>query len=183
MRRVGLPPGATETTVKLMIFDSSTKFDPFARGDLAGPYDLTHRALPWHFPELDLSNVSLANYAGAELSAKLFAAAPHELFVYAKLDLDADIATLHHPVADKVFPKKNEPLLVLSAGGRVRVLAQDGTELDVKATHVTLDPDGAPAPIAAPRKLDPKLALGDVMQLLPASDKGLVASYDGSLCW
>ena len=177
---VGLPPGATETKIKLMITDQSTKLDPMFRNELPGPLDLAHRALPWHFPQLDLKEVDLANYAHAELAAKLFAAAPQGAFVYPDIDLDGDVATVHHPANDKAFPKKNEPLLVLQTGEHVRVLAQDGLQFSIKASHVALEPQGAAAPLAGPRKLDAKLDLGQVEQLLPPSDKALIASLDAA---
>jgi len=174
---VGIPPGATEDKVTLMIFDSSTQFDPLAVAALPGPLDLAHRQLTYHFPQLDLNTIDLKSHAHAELIAKLFATAPAEMFVYPDLDLDGDLA---HPASGMGepgnFPKKNEPLLVESAGEHVRVVAADGMEFDIKATHLALAPEGAAAPLAAPRPLAKKLGLGDLEPLSP--DKKLENEID-----
>lgn len=114
---VGLPPGASEDKVTLMIFDASTTFDDLALAALPGPLDLPHHELAYHFPQLETGKLGLHDRASAELSAKIFAAAPADLFVYPDLDLDADLARggNGHDV-----PKKNEPLLVIAAGDQDR---------------------------------------------------------------
>jgi hypothetical protein len=174
---VGLPPGATEDKVTLMIFDSSTQFDALAVAPMTGPIDLAHRALPWHFPQLALDDIDLKSRAHAELIAKLFAAAPSDIFVYPDLDLDGDLARPASGMGEPGnFPKKNEPLLVESAGDHVRVVAADGLEFDVKASHLKLAPDGAAAPLTAPRPLAKKLGLGDLEPLNP--DKKLEKEID-----
>jgi len=170
---VGLPPGATEDKVTLMIYDASTQFDPLAQVALTGPLDVAHRELPYHFPQLDLDDLRLDNRAHAELIAKVFASAPADAFVYPNIDLDGDVARGGN---GKDYPKKNEPLLVLSAGDHVRVLAQDGFVFDVKATHIVLAPEGAAAPLAAPRPLDKKTELGTLENLDP--DKTLAKNLD-----
>ena len=170
---VGLPPGATEDKVTLMIFDASTQFDPLAQVALAGPVDLEHHELPYHFPQLSLGDLRLDNRAHAELIAKVFAAAPADSFVYPNIDLDGDVA---HGGNGHDFPKKNEPLLVISSGDHVRVLAQDGFVFDVKATHIAVAPEGAAAPLAAPRALDKKTDLGTLENLDP--DKTLGKQLD-----
>jgi hypothetical protein len=170
---IGLPPGATEDKVTLMIFDASTAFDPLTLRTLTGPLDLDHRELAWHFPQLATDDLRIDNYAHAELAAKVFAAAPSEIFVYPKLDLDKDIA--HGPT--DVYPKKNEPLLVIEAGEqRTHVLAQDGMHYDVKSTHLLLTPDGAVAPLAAARLLGKQTQ--SVEPLLPPTEKKLIAAGD-----
>jgi hypothetical protein len=170
---VGLPPGATEDKVTLMIFDSSTKFDELAATTLPGPLDLEHHELAYHFPQLETGKLGIHDRASAELSAKIFAAAPAELFVYPDLDLDADLARGGN---NHDFPKKNEPLLVISSGEHTRVLAQDGMIFDIKSSHLVLAPDGAPAPLAAPRPLDKKTELGTLENLNP--DKTLEKHLD-----
>jgi hypothetical protein len=170
---VGLPPGATDDKVTLMIFDASTQFDPLAQVALAGPLDLQHHELPYHFPQLSLDDLRLDTRAHAELIAKLFAAAPAGAFVYPNIDLDGDVARGGN---GHDYPKKNEPLLVLSTGDHVRVLAQDGFTFDVKATHIVLAPEGSAAPLAAPRPLDKKTELGTLEQLDP--DKTLAKNLD-----
>lgn len=170
---VGLPPGATEDKVTLMIYDASTLFDPLAQVALTGPLDLEHHELPYHFPQLALDDLRLDNRAHAELIAKVFAAAPAGAFVYPNIDLDADVARGGN---GHDFPKKNEPLLVISAGDHVRVLAQDGFEFDVKATHIVLAPEGGPAPLATARPLDKKIELGTLENLDP--DKSLEKNLD-----
>lgn len=170
---VGLPPGATDAKVTLMIYDASTQFDPLAQVALAGPLDLPHHELPYHFPQLSLDDLRLDNRAHAELIAKVFAAAPADAFVYPNIDLDGDVANGGN---GHDYPKKNEPLLVLSAGDHVRVLAQDGFSFDVKATHIVLAPEGGAAPLAVPRPLDKKTELGTLEQLDP--DKTLAKNLD-----
>ena len=59
---------------------------------LPGPLDLEHHELAYHFPQLDTDNLGIHDRASAELSAKMFASAPAELFVYPDLDLDGDLA-------------------------------------------------------------------------------------------
>ncbi len=165
---VGLPAGAKEDKITLMIFDQSTQFDALALAPLPGELDLAHRALPWHFPQLNLDDINLDKRVHAELIAKLFAAAPSEMFVYPDLDLDGDLAHPANGIGEPGnFPKKNEPLLVESAGDHVRVVAADGLEFDIKATHLKLAPEGAAAPLAAPRPLNKKLELGTLEQLAP----------------
>ncbi|MBV8758881.1 MAG: hypothetical protein JO257_16460 [Deltaproteobacteria bacterium] len=165
---VGLPAGASEDKITLMIFDQSTQFDALALAPLTGPLDLSHRALPWHFPQLNLEDINLDKRVHAELIAKLFAAAPAGIFVYPDLDLDGDLARPANGMGEPGnFPKKNEPLLVESAGDHVRVVAADGLEFDIKATHLKLEPEGAAAPLAAPRPLNKKLELGTLEQLAP----------------
>lgn len=174
---VGLPPGATEDKVTLMIFDASTQFDPLALAALPGPLDLAHRQLTYHFPQLDLKNIDLTSRAHAELIAKLFATAPAEMFVYPDLDLDGDLARPVSGMAEPGnFPKKNEPLLVESAGEHVRVVAADGFEFDIKATHLALAPEGAAAPLSSPRPLAKNSSLGNLEQLSP--DKKLEKEID-----
>jgi hypothetical protein len=174
---VGLPPNAPETKVTLMIADDSTAYEGLAPLPMPGPLALAERALELHFPQLDVDDISLHDRAHAELAAKLFVTAQKELFVYAKLDLDADIARVIGPTDAKQFPKKNEPLLVLSIGGeRAHVLAQDGARFDVKNTHILAAPDGAPAPLASPRPLAKETKIGELLPLL--KDKALSAEYD-----
>jgi hypothetical protein len=174
---VGLPPSAGETKVTLMIADDSTAFEPLAPLPLASPLELAERAVSLHFPQLDVDDISLHDRAHAELAAKLFVTAQKELFVYAKLDLDADIARVLGPTDPKLFPNKNEPLLVMSIGDqRAYVLAQDGSLFDVKRTHIVASPDGAPAPLAAPRPLAKDTKIGQLVPLL--KDKALSAEYD-----
>jgi hypothetical protein len=170
---VGLPPGANEDKVTLMIFDSSTKFDELAQAALPGPLDLEHHELAYHFPQLETGKLGIHDRASAELSAKVFASAPAELFVYPDLDLDGDLARGGN---GHDFPKKNEPLLVLSAGEHTRVLAQDGMIFDIKSSHLALAPEGAPALLTAPRPLDKKTELGTLENLNP--DKSLEKQLD-----
>ena len=165
---VGLPAGAKEDKITLMIFDESTQFDALALSNLSGDLDLAHRALPWHFPQLDLDDINLDKRTHAELIAKIFAAAPAGIFVYPDLDLDGDLARPANGIGEPGnFPKKNEPLLVESAGEHVRVVAADGLEYDIKATHLKLAPEGSAAPLASPRPLNKKLELGTLEQLAP----------------
>jgi hypothetical protein len=173
---VGTASHDRPTTVTLMIYDASTKLDPFAKHPYAGDAGaLERRWLGLHFPQLDLRELTATrDYAHAELTAKLFAAAPQDAFVYAKLDLDKDIAS----GPSDAFPKKGEPLLVLEANnGRAEVLAADGLRYHVKSTHVLLAPDGEPAIPAAPRPLG-KLGIGSVMALLPPSAKGMITAHE-----
>jgi hypothetical protein len=170
---VGLPPGATEDKVTLMIFDASTKFDPMTQVALTGPLDLEHHELPYHFPQLALDDLRLDNRAHLELVSKVFATAPAGAFVYPNIDLDGDVA---HGGNGHDYPKKNEPLLVISAGDHVRVLAQDGFTFDVKATHIVLAPEGGAMPLAMPRPLDKKTDLGTLENLDP--DKSLEKNLD-----
>jgi hypothetical protein len=159
-----------------MIFDASTTWDPFAPFPYANDTTLGERWLGYRFPQLDLAELDAnKDWAHAESAAKMFALAPRGAFVYAKLDLDKDIAS---GPSDE-FPSKNEPLLVLSAvdNGRTHVLAADGLRYTVKATHLLLAPDGAPAVLAAPRPFH-KLDLGRAIALLPPSAKHLAAAHD-----
>lgn len=174
---VGDGDGTTER-VTLMIFDASTKFDSLAAGPaLGGTLDLAHRAVEWHFPQLDLHDLELDKRAHAELAAKLFAAAPPELFVYADLDLDKDLARFSGHADDATgYPKKNEPLLVLGGGDHVRVLAQDGHQYDVKKSHLALAAEGAPVLLAAPRPLSKRVEIGTLLSLL--DDKKVSADLD-----
>jgi hypothetical protein len=56
------------------------------------------------------------------------------------------------------------------------VLAQDGMIFDIKSSHLALAPEGAPAPLAAPRPLDKKTELGTLENLNP--DKTLEKQLD-----
>ncbi|HET9993340.1 MAG TPA: hypothetical protein VFQ65_32615 [Kofleriaceae bacterium] len=171
---LGTADATKPTTVTLMIYDASTKLDalaPFAGGATA---TLEDRWLGRTFPQLDLRELDQHSYAHQELTAKAFALAPKTTFVYAKLDLDKDIASGD----SDSFPVKNEALLVTGVeNGRVDVLTADGLHFRVKDTHVLLAPEGAAVVPAAPRALH-KLDLGQAMNMLPPTAKNLAAAHD-----
>jgi len=176
---VGTPDGDRPTMVTLMIYDASTKLDPFALHPYPGDAGaLERRWLGLYFPQLDLRELDATrDYAHAELTAKLFAMAPKNTLVYSKLDLDKDIAS----GPSDAFPKRNEPLLVLDAEGtRVEVLTADGLRYHVKSTHVLLAPDGEPALLTTPRALK-KLSIGAAIALLPPAAKPLAAAHQKRL--
>ncbi len=169
---LGTADAAQPTTVTLMIFDKSTKLDPLAPFAFATD-TLEQRWLGYHFPQLDLDELDIRHdYARAELAAKVFALAPKSAFVYAKLDLDKDIAQ----GLSESFPKKNEPLLVLATNReQVEVLAADGLRYHVKDTHLVLAPESAPAVLGSPRTLE-RLDVGTAEAMLPPSAKNLATA-------
>jgi hypothetical protein len=176
---LGTADAGQQAKVTLMIFDASTKLDPLASYPYTGSGNtLEGRWLGFHFPQLDLRELDATkDYAHAELAAKLFALAPASALVYAKLDLDKDIAS----GPSEVFPRKNEPLLLIDVDGqRADVLTADGLVFRVKTTHLVLKPDGAVAIPSAPRPLG-KLSIGAVIGLLPPSAKGLATAHDKRL--
>ncbi len=174
---VGFAPAGTQA-VTLMIYDESTTLDPLTLVSVPGPLEIKHRSLAIHFPFLTEDQLRLDTYAHAELAAHVFEKAPAGAFVYAKLDLDKDIAwnATHGTTA---FPRKNEPLLVYRYGEeQSRVLAQDGLTYDMRTSHLLSAPDGEPAPLAAPRLLPDGFERVPVTELLPpGSEKLATALY------
>jgi hypothetical protein len=165
--------------VTLMIYDESTKLDPLAAFPYGGDTGaLERRWLGLYFPQLDVRELTaLRDHARAELAAKLFAQAPKPIFVYSKLDLDKDIAS----GSTDTYPKKDEPLLVLSLDQtRAEVLAADGMRYHVKLTHLLLAPSAEPAVLTAPRPLR-KLDINGVIALLPPSAKALATAREKRL--
>ena len=171
---VGTADATKPTTVTLMIYDSSTKFDALAPFPGVPTDTLEQRWLGRLFPQLELKELDLhRDWARAELSAKVFALAPKSAFVYAKLDLDKDIASGD---SDQ-FPVKNEALLVVGIEhDRVDVIAADGMHYRIKDTHLLLAPDGAAVVPAAPRALH-KVDLGNAMGMLPPSAKSMADAH------
>jgi hypothetical protein len=172
-------PDDRPVTVTLMIYDASTTLDPLASYPYPGDAGaLDRRWLGYYFPQLDLRELDARrDHAHAELTAKLFAAASRDVLVYAKLDLDKDIAS---GGADE-YPKKNEPLLVLGIDGqRAEVLTADGLRFHVKQSHLLLQPEGPLAIPAAPRSLG-KLDIGRLIPLLPPSAKSLATAREKRL--
>lgn len=166
-------------TVTLLVYDPSTKLDPFAAYPYPGDAGaLDRRWLGFYFPQLDLRQLSgTRDHSHSELTAKLWAAAPKQVFVYSKLDLDKDIAS----GSSEAFPKKSEPMLVLDVDqSRAEVLTADGLRFHVKLTHLLLKPDGEAVLPAAPRPLR-KLDIGGAISLLPPSAKGLVTAREKRL--
>lgn len=162
--------------ITVMVYDDSTTLDPLTLQSLAGPLDLEHRSLAYHFPFLDGDHLDLDTYAHAEVAAKVFQTAPVETFVYAKIDLDKDI-TWNATYGTQSFPRKNEPLLVYRFGKeRSAVLAQDGFTYDVKTSHLLLAPDGEPAPLASPRPLPDAYNRVPASALLPPGNEKLATS-------
>ena len=136
---------------------------------------LEDRWLGRTFPQLDLRELDQHSYAHQELTAKAFALAPKSTFVYAKLDLDKDIASGD----SDSFPVKNEALLVTGVEqGRVDVLTADGLHFRVKDTHVLLAPEGAAAVVPAASRALHKLDLGEAMNMLPTAAKNLAAAHE-----
>ncbi|HEU0033455.1 MAG TPA: hypothetical protein VFQ53_22640 [Kofleriaceae bacterium] len=176
---VGTADPARPTTVTLMIYDKDTKLEPLAPHTFGGDaLALERRWLGLYFPQLDLREPDGdRDYAHAELAAKLFAIAPKQTFVYAKLDMDKDLAQ----GSSDAFPKKNEPLLLVGLNSsQAEVLAADGLRWWVKPQHLVLEPDGPAALPTAPRSLG-KLDIGRVIALLPPSAKPLVTAHEKRL--
>ncbi len=174
---VGTPDSAHETTVTLMIFDASTVFDPAAVVPFGSDaLSLDDRVLALQFPQLDVHELGLRDYAHAELSARVFAAAPRHVFVYAKHDFDKDLVGGDDPE----YPKRDEPLLVTEVqGDRVDVLAADGRTYRVKASHLVTTPSGPIALPAAPRAIDPKI--DHATELLPPEAHKLADAHRARL--
>jgi hypothetical protein len=171
---IGTADATKPTTVTLMIYDASTKLDELAPVTGGATATLEDRWLGRTFPQLDLRELDQHSYAHQELTAKAFALAPKTTFVYAKLDLDKDIAQGD----SESFPVKNEALLVTGVeSGRVDVLTADGLHFRVKDTHVLLAPEGAAVVPAVPRALR-KLGLGEATAMLPPAAKNLAAAHD-----
>jgi hypothetical protein len=175
-------PDDRPVTVTLMILDASTTLDPLAQAPYRGDAStLRSRWIGLVYPQLDLDTLGAAHtYANAERAAQVFAKVPAPLRVYAKLDLDADLA---HGASDE-YPKKNEALLVLRTGNdrdqRVEVLAADGIRYTIKPQHLLLAPDGAAVFPDAPRPLrNPDIER--VLALLPPEGKGAVAAHQQKL--
>ena len=172
---LGTADASHPTTVTLMIFDASTKLDALA----PFPYvpttsSIGERWLGYQFPQLDLDELDIhREFSRAELAAKVFALAPKTAFVYAKLDLDKDLAS----GPSDAFPTKNEALLVIGINGeQINVMAADGLRYTVKDTHLLLAPDGAAVVPAAPRPLQ-TLDIGSATALLPPSAKALATAH------
>jgi hypothetical protein len=171
---VGLPPGATDAKVTLMISDFSTTFDPLAQASLPGPLDLEQRIIPYHFPQLSTDKLGLGSRDAADLSAKIFASAPAAMFVYPDIDLDRDVASGGN---GHDFPRKNEPLLVVGhVTNGMSVLAQDGMLFEVEESHLALAPDGTPKLLTAPRPLAKDTSISTLEDLDP--DKSLGKQLD-----
>ena len=172
---VGIPSSGTQT-VTLMIYDESTTLDPLTLVSVPGPLEVKHRSLAVHFPFLTEEQLRLDTYAHAEIAAHIFEKAPADAFVYAKLDLDKDIAW-NSTYGTTAFPKKNEPLLVYRYDHeRSRVLARDGFTYDVRTSHLLPAPDGEPAPLAAPRPLPDGFERVPVAELLPPGNEKLATT-------
>ncbi len=174
---LGTASATRPATVTLMIYDASTTLDPLAPYDLAGSFaTLEDRVLVPHFPQFDIRTLAATDWAHLELAAKVFAAVPPAMRVYAKLDLDKDLAS----GASDASPHKNEPLVVIdSLNSRVEVLAADGLRFSIAKNHLLLAPDGEAAPITQPRSLG-KVDLGRALALLSPALKPLGAAFEKS---
>lgn len=169
--------------VTLMIFDASTKFDPLAALTPSGALPLEERILERYYPQLDTRELNLYKHAQLVTHSTLFASAPKELFVYAKLDLDKEIARLLTGHVDEAssYPKKDEPLLLLSMDQTyATVLTADAVRYQVKATHVLPEPSGPVAKLTAPRALKKDVRYGDLVSMAPPTAKTITASYDAA---
>lgn len=175
---VGTADPTKPTTVTLMIFDSSTKFDALTLWPNVPTDTLAQRWVGRLFPQLEIKEIDVErDWAHAELAAKLFALAPKTAFVYSKLDLDKDTAW---GTSDQ-FPVKNEALLVLGIEReQVSVLAADGIEYKIKDTHLLLAPDGEAVVPAKPRSIH-KVDLYKAVAMLPPADKKLGEAHQKRL--
>lgn len=115
--------------------------------------------------------------ASLERAAALFAAAPRDLFVYPRLELDKDLARGQELTSPEIVPSKDEPLLVLDIdrGNHARVLAADGLTFDIDRKYLVDQPAGTPALPARPRALSPTLDVLRLGALLPPGGK---SEYD-----
>jgi hypothetical protein len=171
---VGDDPQHPEGKVTLMIYDTSTAFQPQTLRLVPGAVEVADRQLDRHFPQLDVATIRQPNAASADLAAAIFAAAPKELLVYSKLDLDKDIASSDSTAPD-VFPHKDEPLLVVDHGkDQTVVLTADGLFIRVKTSHLLPAPTTAPAPVTTPRPLAKDLRWDSAAALAPASAKPIL---------
>ncbi len=168
--------------VTLMIFDASTRFDPLALVPPRGPLELPQRQLALHYPQLDTRELTYASREKAQLTAKLFATAPRELFVFPKADLDEEMAALRSAGIEKQSGlKKNEPLLLLSLGDRAEVVTADGVRYSLKASYIRPAPEGAIAIPSTPRRLLKDTAFGELMGMAPPSTKQLLAAHEAKV--
>lgn len=141
------------------------------------------RVVTGHFPLLTVDDV----HDSDATREWLFVNAPKQLFVYPKYDLDDKVARVYgaarrggyttssfHPKAPaEVFPKANEPLLLLSRG---QVLAADGSIFNVEMKDLTDKPSGALALPSASR--NPHLTWDHALYAHAPEDDKLVAAYE-----
>lgn len=168
--------------VTLMIFDESTQFDALTLVPPSGELTLAERELHLHFPQLNVRKLSFSTYDAVALQTKIFKAAPKELFVYSKLDLDKDIARSLQSGVEEQYPRKNEPLLVLDTNeNHSTVMAADGLHYQVKTSHLLLKPDGAVALPAAPRALKKDASFSTVLSLMPPAAKPIYEAHQARM--
>ena len=175
---VGSASGDVSFKVTLMIFDASTTFDPIAATPAANSVPFAGREVFKVFPELDVRSLDLRSYEGAALSSKLFAATPKSLLVYAKLDLDKELASAYDHGTG--YPRKDEPLVLigLRSKDRALVMAADGLQFELPRKYLVDAPSGPVALPGSPRKLASDLRGETVWKLSPPSAKGLRDAFD-----
>ena len=171
--------GDASFKVTLMIFDASTTFDPVAAvPSVDGVVPFEAREVFKAFPELDVRSLELRSYEGAALSSKLFARVPKPLFVYAKLDLDKELASAFG--SGTGFPKKDEPLVLIGLrnNDRARVMTADGLQFELLRKYLVDAPSGPVALPSEPRKLAADLRAETVWTLSPPSARAIREAFE-----
>jgi hypothetical protein len=162
-------PQADDTKVTLLVYDASTKLDEMTVRPFGGENPtLEQRWIGYQMPQLDVDGLgSPDNYEELAHDARVFAAAPKQALVYAKLTFDKDIG------GGDGYPVKNEPLVLLGIEReRATVMTADGLRFQVKASHVVLAPDGPVELPNAPRG-ERKRDIGATIALLAPAQKKL----------
>lgn len=175
---VGSANGDASFKVTLMIFDASTTFDPIAAMPAGNAVPFEGREVFKVFPELDVRSLDLRSYDGAVLSSKLFAATPKSLLVYAKLDLDKELASAYgHGTG---YPQKDEPLVLigLRRNDRALVMAADGLQFELLRKYLVDAPSGPVALPVEPRTLAADLGAETVWKLSPPSAKAIREAFE-----
>jgi hypothetical protein len=124
---------------------SQSREDPLAlRGKPEPGMSLADRRVENFFPALDLQEGEERTWVVDDRAARLWATAPRELFVFAKVEV---------PENELVA---GEPLLVLSAGqSDVELLGADGRHLSSASSYLALEPARALGFPARPRDEEP----------------------------
>ena len=181
---LGTPRGERPRSVTFIAYDATTRLDPlFVHPTLPATLPPEQRMLAYAMPLLDYSEVTYGSVAGEKLTAEVFRTAPAQVFLYPTEDLDAQTASVKHPlrgarVVDDVFPRRNEPLLPLSYDREyVEVLAADGVRFRTKIKRLSPTPGGHPAPLARPRPLRAGMSVEDVSPMIPRDGKAILKAY------
>ena len=181
----------TETLHQIVFSHHETPLDPMTLPEAFDddvPFE--QRVVGWHFPLLGFNHLvdqTDSKRDNDAIRAWALENAPKSLFVFPTLDLDDATAQLyrhqqtdgwHGDSGEPVFPRANEPLLVVKQQdqGWVVVMATDGSLYRTQSKRLAAEPSGA---VVLPEKArNPHMTFSRAVNGRAPEDKKVYRAYD-----